>query len=283
MKQAHLFRSSLRRTALAVAAALPMPAGAADEPRQLRVCADPDNLPFSNQRLEGFENEVAQLIAKDLNATVQYTWMPQRRGFIRQTLKAGHCDLVTGVPSNLEMVLSTEPYYSSTYVFVYKKNRNVRIDSFDDPALRDLKIGLHAIGDDGAGPPPVHALAKRGLVKNVVGFKMQDVESVENPQGRIIEAVATGDIDVAIVWGPFGGYFAKQQPTELEVVPVTPPSDKPAFPYVYDISMGVRHGESSWKAELQGILDRRRSEIRGILEKYGVPLVDSARLGSQRH
>lgn len=248
---------------------------AAARDRDLRVCADPNNLPFSNDRFEGFENKVAQLVADEMHATVRYTWHPQRRGFIRETLKAGACDLVVGVPSGYDLVLSTKPYYRSTYVFVYPTSRNFQLRSFDDPVLRPLKIGLEEIGADGANTPPAHALARRGLAGNIVGFKMWDVEAVESPPGKIIDAVASGEVDVAIVWGPFAGYFVRhrQPAAALEVVPVSSTTDPPSIPFAYDIAMGVREGESALKAELDGILDRRRADIERILEEYGVPLV----------
>jgi quinoprotein dehydrogenase-associated probable ABC transporter substrate-binding protein len=256
-----------------VALAVLMSAGVTSAPRELRVCADPNNLPFSNQKLEGFENKLADLIAADRGATVKYTWLRQRRGFIRRGLKAKQCDLVTGIPTASEMVLATKPYYRSTYVFAYRKSANLQLRSFDDPVLRQLRIGLHAIGEDGANPPPVHALARRGIINNVVGFSMFDVPSIENPQGRIISAVATGDIDVAIVWGPFAGYFAKGQKEQLEVVPVSPAIEPPGFPFIFEISMGVRPGETALKAEFDEILDRRHRDVRRILDEYGVPQV----------
>lgn len=240
--------------------------------RDLRVCADPDNLPFSNRREQGFENKIAQLVAKDLDATVRYTWMPQRRGFFRRTLKARTCDVVIGVPANHDMVLATRPYYRSTYVFVYPKSRNLQLRSFDDPVLRTLRIGLHEVGEDGANQPPAHALARRGIVGNIVGYTMWDVDSVRNPQGRVIEAVAAGEVDAAIVWGPFGGYFAQRQRVALDVVPVDVPAEA-ALPFAYDISMGVRPGEAALSSELERVLDRRRAEIQHILQAFGVPLV----------
>jgi mxaJ protein len=254
--------------------ALLMSAGAASAPRELRVCADPNNLPFSNQKMEGFENRLADLIATELRTTVKYTWLRQRRGFIRRGLKADECDVVTGIPNASEMVLATKPYYRSTYVFVYRKNENLKLRSFDDPALRQLRVGLHAIGEDGANPPPAHALGRRGIVKNVFGFKMWDEESVENPQGRIIDAVATREIDVAIVWGPLGGYFARRYKDALEVVPVSPSIEPPGAQFVFDIALGVRPGESAFKAELDDILDRRRRDVQRILDEYGVPRVE---------
>ena len=247
--------------------------GVAAGRRELRVCADPNNLPFSNRQLDGFENKIAQLVANELHATVRYTWMPQRRGFIRRTLKAGLCDLVIGVPANYDMVLATTPYYRSSYVFVYPKSRAVPLRSFDDPVLRDLRIGLHEAGEDGANQPPAHALARRGIVSHIVPYAMWDADSVANPPGRVIDAVAAGEIDTAIVWGPFGGYFAQRQKTALEVVAVEPDAGSPALPFVYDISMGVRPGEDAFKQELEDIIDRRRSEIHGILLRFGVPLI----------
>jgi mxaJ protein len=262
--------------ALVVAVTLPVTTAAGGPrlpARVLRVCADPDNLPFSNARLEGFENRIAALVAKDLNAALQYRWMPQRRGFIRLTLKAGECDLVMGVPSEYDMVLATKPYYRSTYVFVSAKSRHYDLRSFDDPVLRGLRIGIHASVEDGSNQPPAHALARRGITTNIVGFRMFDEESVVNPQGRIIDAVANGAIDVAIVWGPFGGYFARREKVAMEVTPVSPLVDPPALPFAYDISMGVRKGEDGFKSELEGILDRRRADIRKILDEFGVPIV----------
>jgi len=260
--------------AATVAVALLVSARGTSASRELRVCADPNNLPFSNQKLEGFENKLADLIAAELHATVKYAWYRQRRGFIRRSLKANECDVVTGIPNASEMVLATKPYYRSTYVFVYRKSDNLQLRSLDDPALRKLKIGLHAIGEDGVNPPPAYALARRGIINNVRGFTMWDVDSIENPQGRIIDAVASGDIDVAIVWGPLGGYFAKRQKDNLAVVPVSPAIEPPGIPFVFDIAMGVRKGETALKEELDNILDRRRRDVQRILDEYGVPRVE---------
>jgi mxaJ protein len=199
--------------------------------------------------------------------------MPQRRGFIRRTLKARTCDVVMGVPSNYDMVLPTKPYYRSTYVFVYPKGKNLQLSSFDDPALRDLRIGLHEAGEDGANQPPAHALARRGIVHKIVGFPMWDLDSVPNPPGKVIDAVAAGEVDMAIVWGPFGGYFAKRQRIALEIVPVDAGAESAAIPFAYDISMGVRPGEDALKKELERVIDTRRSDIEKILRTFGVPLV----------
>ena len=159
-------------------------------------------------------------------------------------------------------------------MFVTRKDRKLGIRSFDDAALKGLRIGVHAVGDDGNNPPPVYSLARRGLAGNIVGYKMWDVAAVGNPQGRIIAAVATGEIDVAIVWGPFAGYFGKQQPVALDLVPVPP--DIPELPFEYAVALGVRTGDDALKERVDAILDKRRDDIRGILISYGVPLVDQS-------
>lgn len=247
----------------------------AQPPARLRVCADPDNLPFSNRRLEGFENRLAELIAKDLGATPTYTWWGQRRGFIRNTMNAtleeGRCDVVIGVPDKYDLVSTTTPYYRSTYVFVYPKGKGLAIASLDDPALSKLRIGVHLLGDDYANPPPVHELAKRGIVDNVVGFST--FYSEQNPPSSIVEAVARGRIDVAIVWGPVAGYFAARQRVPLTLVPV--PSGKGDLPFAFDMSMGVKPGNEALRSRLQQVLARRQAEITQILRNYGVPLLET--------
>lgn len=273
-------RLSLRRSLRLLAASLLIMgisayAATPQQSRELRVCADPNNLPFSNERQEGFENRIAALIAEDLGATVSYVWWPQRRGFIRYTLRAGKCDLVMGVPHSFELALPTRPYYRSTYVFVYRKDHGLKIRSFEDPILRQLKIGVQLIGNDGWNTPPVHALSNRGIVGNLVGYSVFGDYSQENPPARIIDAVVAGDVDLAIVWGPLAGYFAKRAPVELEVVPVSPAIDLPFLPFVYDISLGVRREDEALKEELEAVLERRKSDIQRILLEYGVPLVDA--------
>lgn len=243
--------------------------------RTLAVCADPNNLPFSNDKLEGFENKIASLIAKELDATLRYTWSEQRGGFLRRTLLAHRCDVVMGVPSGLPEVSVTRPYYVSSYVFVSARDRNLHFDGFDDPALRNLKIGVEAISVEGANPPAVSALARRGLAGNVVGFTRADAEENESRAAKMIDAVAKRQIDAAILWGPFGGYFAKRYEGRLAVTPVTSDPQQPALPFSFPISLGVRQGDTKLQAELQDVLDRRQADIRAILEEYGVPLVPS--------
>jgi mxaJ protein len=239
----------------------------------LAVCADPNNLPFSNDKLEGFENKLAQLVGHDLGLPVRYTWLPQRRGFVRNTLKAGRCDVIMGVPSSFELARPTEPYYRSTYVFVYRKDRHLALRSFDDPRLRHLRIGVHVIGDDYDNVPPAAALAQRHIVRNVEGFSIYGDYSQPNPPARLIDAVARGEIDVAIAWGPLAGYFAHRSAVALEVVPVTPQVDVPFLPFVFDIAMAVRRGDDSLRARLDAVLGRHQDEIRRLLQDYDIPLL----------
>jgi mxaJ protein len=240
------------------------------------VCADPNNLPFSNAAREGFENHIAELVGRDLHKRVEYVWWAQRRGFVRNTLNARACDLVVGTASGMEMLATTRPYYRSTYVFVTRRDRRLDVRSFDDPRLRTLHVGVQLIGDDFANTPPAHALANRGITKNVVGYTVYGDYRRPNPSARIIDAVIHRDVDIAVVWGPLAGYFAKRSPVPLDLVPVNPRVDLPYLPFVFDIAMGVRRGDTAFRASLDDIIVRRRASIDSILAVYAVPRVDVA-------
>jgi mxaJ protein len=241
--------------------------------RELRVCSDPNNLPYSNQRQEGYENRLAEMLARDLHARLTYTWWPQHRGFLRNTLKAGTCDVVIGLPTSVELAWTTRPYYRSTYVFVSRKDRGIAVKSFDDPVLHKLKIGVQMVGDDGANSPPAHALANRGIIDNITGYSVYGDYSQPNPPARIVEAVARGDVDLAVVWGPLAGYFAPRQKVPLALTPVFPQIDRPFLPFVFDMSMGVRRGDEKLHAELESFIERRQPEIDALLDRYGIPRV----------
>jgi mxaJ protein len=193
--------------------------------RELRVCADPNNLPFSNAQMEGFENKIVDLVARELDATVAYTWWPQRRGFIRNTLKAGDCDLVSGIASGIEMLWPTRPYYRSGFAFVTRVD-GPQVSSLDDPVLRQVKIGLPLVGEDGSSTPPGHALAKRGIIDNVQGYMIYGDYRDRHPASEIMKAVASGEIDVAVVWGPMAGYFAAREDVPLRLKLVEPRIDE---------------------------------------------------------
>lgn len=256
------------------------PARAAIEGGELRVCADPNNLPFSNDKQQGFENRIADLVARDMGAKLTYVWWAQRRGFVRNTINQNQCDLLIGVPASFERTRPTIPYYRSTYVFVTRRDRHIKIASFDDPQLRRLRVGVQLIGDDGVNSPPAHALANRGIIKNVKGYSVYGDYRLPNPPARIIDAVANGDIDVAVAWGPLAGYFAQRAQVPLDVRPVSPQIDLPFLPFVYDISMGVRRGNDALRERLNTIIANHRADIDRILAQYGVPRVDLTQGGS---
>jgi mxaJ protein len=242
----------------------------------LRVCSDPNNLPFSNERREGFENRIADLVARDLGMPVSYYWFAQRRGFVRNTLNANKCDVIIGVPSSFDLALVTRPYYRSSYVFVTR--RGLRIESLDDPRLRKLRVGVQMIGDDYSSSPPAHALANRGIVRNVVGYSVYGDYRKPSPTRRIVDAVAEGEVDVSAVWGPQAGYFIRQSRVPLVATPVSPQIDLPFLPFVFDISMAVRRGDTKLKERLDTIIEKRRGAIDAILREYGVPRVDEGEL-----
>jgi mxaJ protein len=235
----------------------------------LRVCADPNNLPFSDRAGHGFENKLAEMLAADLHRRLEYSWWAQRRGALRNTLKAGLCDVVLGVPTSLELVAATEPYYRSSYVFVSKRARGLNIDSFDDPRLRQLLIGVQVVGDDYANTPPVHALSLRGISNNVRGYSVLGDYAEPTPAGNIMRALELGAVDIALVWGPLAGYFAQRSREPLRLVPM-PPSDG-GRAMRFDIGMGVRRKDGPLKERLNDFIARRKGVITSLLESYGVP------------
>ncbi len=239
------------------------------EARELRVCADPNNLPFSNVRGEGFENKIAELLAHELDATLAYTWRAQRRGFLRETLNAGRCDVVVGVPTELESLGTTHPYYRSTYVFITRDDA-APIASLDDPSLRKKLVGVQLVGDDGWNTPPAHALTRRGIVDNVRGYTLYGDYREANPTAKIVSAVAHGEIDIALAWGPTGGYFAAREHPRLHVSAVKP-LDEPGLPMAWDISVGVRKHDQALRTELDALLARLAPQIDAILSEYDVP------------
>jgi quinoprotein dehydrogenase-associated probable ABC transporter substrate-binding protein len=243
----------------------------------LRVCADPNNLPFSNQRREGFENRIAELLGRELHRPVAYTWAPEWRGFVRKTLGAGRCDVVLGIPASSDRVLPTRPYYTSTYVFLSRRDRGLDIRSLDDPRLRRLRIGIHFVGDDYVNPPPAHALARRHIVNNVVGYSLYGNYARPNPPSDLVRAVARREVDVAIIWGPFAGYFGPRTGVPMRIEPVTPALDPPGLRFTFAIAAGVRPADTALRAAVDGALARRQADIARVLRRYGVPLVATER------
>lgn len=243
--------------------------------KPLRVCADPNNLPFSNRQEQGFENRIATLIAGDMGTTVTYYWYPQREKFFERTLDRGVCDVVMSVPEGMEGTGTTRPYYRSGYVFVTRRDRNLHINGFDDPQLRALKIGVHILGEQDDSLPPVHAFTSRGIVHNLVGFSIFGHLNEKNPPSDLVRAVADGKVDLAVAWGPMAGYFAKQSKVPLELTPVGQDRMHPTLPFAFDIGIGVREGDTALRQALDTELARRRPQIQQILRTYGVPQVTS--------
>ena len=242
--------------------------------RTLTACGDPNNLPFSNKAGEGFENKLAQLIASDLHAKLEYVWWAQRRGYVRNTLNERKCDFWPGIRSNVEMVVKTRPYYPSTYMFVSRESSDLKGLTLDDPRLKSLRIGVELVGDDASNTPPAHALASRGIISNVHGYMLYGDYSKPNPPAEVVRAVERGDVDVALVWGPLAGYFAARSKVPLRLEPVTPWMADMQWPMQFDISVGVQKDDQRLLKQIDGVLERRRSDIGKLLKAYHVPVVD---------
>lgn len=238
---------------------------------ELIVCADPNNLPFSSRDGRGFENKLAELVARNMGVRLHYVWWAQRRGFVRNTLTEAKCELWPGVASGLERVLTTRPYYRSTYVFVTRADSALDGLTLDDPRLKTVSVGVQMIGNDAMNTPPAHALAERGIVQNVRGYSVYGDYARPNPPARIIEAVARREIDVGLVWGPLAGYFASHSATRLRVQPVTPALDEGVLPMTYDISMGVSRAEPQLRAQVNEILRAQGAAVDKILDAYHIP------------
>jgi mxaJ protein len=258
---------------VALLALLLLLSGSCTRERVLRVCADPNNLPFSNRAGQGFENKLAELIAREQHARLDYVWWAQRRGYVRNTLNAGQCDLWPGVASTLEMLATSRPYYRSSYMFVTRAADRLEGLTLDDPRLRRLRLGVQLIGDDGSNTPPAHALARRSLVANVRGYMVYGDYGRPNPPAAIVDAVARGEIDVGLVWGPLAGYFAARAGGRLRLEPVRPWLDEARLPMVYDISVGVRRSNQPLLREIDGVLSARHADIDALLRDYDVPVL----------
>jgi mxaJ protein len=235
--------------------------------RDLVVCADPDNLPFSHEDGSGFENRIAELVATDIGARLVYHWQPLRRGVVRKTLEAGVCDVLAGIPADPAGVATTSPYYRSSYTLVTRRDWGRPVSSFDDERLRTSRIGVPLIGVDGAAVSPALALAQHGLTGNVTGFPVYGAVSVAQ---RIVDALVNGRIDVAVLWGPQAGYYAQRAQAPL-VVALAP--DDPSGPEAFSIAIAVRVDENALRDEINASLRRERSQIDAVLAGYGVPLL----------
>jgi len=252
-------------------------AGTAAPAQLLKVCADPNNLPYSNKQGQGFENKLAELVAKDFGMQISYFWFPQHDAFFRRTLNAGACDVVMGVPAGIDEAEATEPYYRSSYVFVARRDHKLNIHSFDDPRLKTLRVGVNVLGNGEDSLPPVYALASRGIVRNVVGYSVFGAGLAEiDRAAELIHAVSAKNVDIAIAWGPVAGYYARRSSVPLELTPVENDPAHPDTPLAFEISIGVRQGNVALKQRLETELKRRHSEISQLLRSYGIPQLDLA-------
>ncbi len=263
-----MFSGSHRWRLLPIAAALFAAGSAFARERVLKVCADPNNLPFSNRAGQGFENRIAELIARKLAAKLEYAWWAQRESMVNAALNKGRCDVLMGAPTDMDDVDVTQPYYRSTYVFVSRADRNLSVSSLYDEKLSNLRIGIHVVGDDFA--PPGHLLGSRGLAANLRGYSLLGAYGESDPPARLMDAVVKGEVDIAVAWGPLAGYYAKSHPVRLSIAPVEPPQFG-AVPFTYEFSIAVRKGDVKLRDELSGALADECKSVRTLLSDYGVP------------
>jgi quinoprotein dehydrogenase-associated probable ABC transporter substrate-binding protein len=237
------------------------------DPHVFRACADPRNLPFSNEAGEGFENKIAELFARKLGKSVAYTFYPGATGFIRNTLNAHRCDVVLGIAQGDDIVQPTNAYYRTSYVAAYRKGGPLEgLDSLSDPRLKTAKIGVVA------GTPPATFLAVNGLLGQIKSYALVVDTRFDSPAREMMDDLDRGDIDVALLWGPIAGYYALKAKTPMTVAPLLKEQNGPRM--VYRIVMGVRHSDQNWKRSLNKLISENQSEIEGILRSYGVPLLD---------
>lgn len=233
----------------------------------LRVCADPANMPFSNEKGEGFENKIADIVAAALGIPVEYTWFPQATGFIRRTLFAKACDVVIGYAQGDELVLNTNHYYRSTYAILYRKGGSVDgVVSLTDEKLKGKRIGIIA------GTPPGDIMAKVGLMAFAKPYPLTVDRRYESPAERMIEDIRSGSIDAGVLWGPIAGYFSQRGGEPLVVKPLLQEAIGPRM--AYRITMGVRQGDDVWKRQLNQVIAQNQGKIDKVLLDYGVPLLD---------
>ena len=239
------------------------------DPNTLRVCADPHNLPFSNDKGEGFENKLVELLAQKLGRKLAYTWYPQSVGFVRNTLGARRCDVIPGFPQGDELVQSTNPYYRTVYAFVVRPSDGLDdLDTLVDPRLKARRIGVVA------GTPPATYLSLNGLMDRVKPYPLVVDTRVESSATAMMEDLASHQIDVAILWGPMAGYHARLANPPMRVTLLTKDSGGPQL--AFRIGMGVRATDQNWKRLLNRLLAENRADINRLLLGFGVPLVDES-------
>ena len=235
------------------------------DPKVLRVCADPHNMPFSTEKGEGFENKLAELFAQKLGKELSYAWYPQATGFVRNTLAAHKCDVIMGAPQGDEVVQATNPYYRSAYALVFKEGLD-GVDTLSDPRLKGKRIGVVA------GTPPGNNMATNGLMANAKPYPLVIDTRVDSSAAAMMRDLATGEVDAGVLWGPLAGYYARQASAVVTVVPLVRETSGPRL--AYRIAMGVRHSDQEWKRLLNRLIRESQPAINKLLLSFGVPLLD---------
>ncbi len=252
---------------LAIALSLPGSDGARAE-GVLRVCADPDNMPFSTEKGEGFENKLATLIADKLGDRLAYSWFSESTGYVPNTMGSDACDLVMGYAQGTGLIDDTNPYYYTSYVLIYRQGDQslAGVERLSGPRLKGKKIGLFA------RTPPASLIAMYGLAGNAKPSEVNADESLSKAAQKMLAEIGSGKLDVGILWGPVGGYYAEQSPVPLKLVPLAKESAGPST--VYPITMGVRPNEPQWKHTINKVRAENQAGIYAILEGYNVPVLD---------
>jgi quinoprotein dehydrogenase-associated probable ABC transporter substrate-binding protein len=240
------------------------------EPGVLRICADPDNMPFSNEAQEGFENRLADMLASAWNSKLQYIWWAAPRGLFSRALNGTYCDVILAAPTEYDMAGVTRPYYRTGYVIVQRPDHPHRVTSLDDPALKTMKIGVHLFSADAENTPPAMALAAHGVVGNLVGFSTTFVGGLARPED-IIKAVEDGSVDLSMVWGPIAGYYARHLGANLLLTPI-PDDTLTSTPMAFSMGIATRRRERAFRDSLQHFLDSRQTDVTALLTEFGFPL-----------
>jgi quinoprotein dehydrogenase-associated probable ABC transporter substrate-binding protein len=233
---------------------------------ELRVCADPNDLPFSNEKGEGYENKTAELIGRELNLPVRFVYFPQIIGFVRNTLRARTCDLIMGTVAGDDVVQTTTPYYYSDYVVVSPDAKDFAFAGFDDPRLRTMRIGIIS------ATPPSDLLVRHELMANAKPYALMVDTRYESATHEMVEDLVKGEIDLGLLWGPIAGYYIKREALKLKLTPI--PNEPGAPRMDYHIAMGVRANEPDWRRQINAVIQKRQADITAILRDYGVPLLD---------
>jgi quinoprotein dehydrogenase-associated probable ABC transporter substrate-binding protein len=234
---------------------------------QLRVCADPNNLPFSNEKGEGFENKIAQLLGAELKLPVSYVFFPQVTGFVRNTLRARSCDLIMGAVAGDDIVQTTNPYYHSAYMAVYRADKDFAFTDFNDPKLRTLRLGIVS------ATPPANLLVTYDLLGNARSYALVVDTRYESPAHQMLNDLAKDEVDVGFLWGPIAGYYIKHENLPLKMAVL--PNEAGAPRMEYRIAMGVRANEPEWRRRINAVILKQQPQITAILHDYGIPLLDA--------